>query len=350
MQPKASIVWLNHNSAKFLGLALRSLRSLFELDYDSYEVIIVDNGSIDGSFEAIKVFAERFKPSSVRARFVKSDRNRGYSGGMNLGWLARDPESKYVAFLNNDLVVYPLSLHGIIEYMKSETDVGAASGLIYYGDGRTIYSAGSVVTELWSAGGICWTLSEHKCYGKDRPHYVTYADGAYMVLRTEIVKRVGVYGKPFLDKAFLYFDDYVLGLLLWNKGYRVRYYPIKAGLHYAHRTIKPTINYFGIRAQTALMSAVKTRFRPIACLHLLRRLSVHSALCVRGVKKSCEIVRAIYDGLSLGSYAKQYLGTLTIYKSPYFKSTSEELKCFIFGLCKELKVTFKDLHVWQARY
>jgi GT2 family glycosyltransferase len=164
-----------------------------------------------------------------------------------------------------------------------------------------------------------------------------------MVVSTEIVKKVGVYGKPLLDKAFLYFDDYVLGLLLWNKVYRVRYYPIRAGLHYAHRTVKSTINYFGLRAQTALISVMKTRFRPIASLHLLRRLSIHSVLCVRGVKKSCEIVRAIYDGLSLGSYAKQYLGTLTTYKAPYLRATNEELKCFILGLCKELEVTFKDL-------
>jgi glycosyltransferase involved in cell wall biosynthesis len=59
VQPKVSIVWLNYNSAKFLDLALRSLKSLFELGYDNYEVIIVDNGSIGGSFEVIKGFAER---------------------------------------------------------------------------------------------------------------------------------------------------------------------------------------------------------------------------------------------------------------------------------------------------
>jgi GT2 family glycosyltransferase len=53
---------------------------------------------------------------------------------MNLGWLARDPGSKYVAFLNNDFVVEPLSLCEIVEYMGSESNVGAASGLIYYGD------------------------------------------------------------------------------------------------------------------------------------------------------------------------------------------------------------------------
>jgi len=73
------------NSAKFLSLALRSLKSLFELGYDNYEVIVVDNGSTDGSFEAIRGFVERFKPSNIRVKVVRSDRNRGYSGGMNLG-------------------------------------------------------------------------------------------------------------------------------------------------------------------------------------------------------------------------------------------------------------------------
>jgi GT2 family glycosyltransferase len=121
---------------------------------------------------------------------------------MNLGWLTRDPESKYIAFLNNGLVIYPLSLREIVEYMESDAKVGAASDLIYYGDGKTVYSARGLVTELWSAGGICWTLSEHECYGKDRPHYVTYADGTYMVVNTEIVKAVACIASPSSTKRF----------------------------------------------------------------------------------------------------------------------------------------------------
>jgi hypothetical protein len=48
---------------------------------------------------------------------------------MNLEWLARDPESKYVAFLNNDLVVYPLPFREIAEYTESETDADVTKWL-----------------------------------------------------------------------------------------------------------------------------------------------------------------------------------------------------------------------------
>jgi GT2 family glycosyltransferase len=347
MQPKVSIIWLNYNSARFLSLALNSLKSLFDLNYDNYEIIIVDNASSDGSFEAIKNFVEHHKPSNMKVRIIRSKRNRGYSGGNNLGWTNIDPSSKYVVFINNDLIVEPDSLYKIIEFMKSDENVGASSGLIYYGDGKTIYSAGGVVTELWNAGGVCWDLPEYDCYDRYKPHDVSYADGAYMIVNVDIIKNVGVNGKPFLDKAFLYFDDYVLGLLLWNRGYKARYYPVKAGIHYAHKTIKPILSYYGVRAHTALINIVKTRFKPIAGFHVLRRLVVHSMLCAKGESKSCGIVRAIYDGTRLGRYAKDHIGTLTLYRAPYLKSKFEELKCFITGLCEKLEVTFRDLSINQ---
>jgi len=78
----------------FIDIALRSIESALRLDFDDYEVIVVDNASGDGSFERIRRFVEEKKSSSVRVRFVRSDVNRGYVGGMNLGWEARDPLAK----------------------------------------------------------------------------------------------------------------------------------------------------------------------------------------------------------------------------------------------------------------
>ncbi len=343
MRPKVTLVWLNYNSAGFLSLALRSLRSLLQLDYDDYEVVVVDNASNDGSFEAIKKFVEGQGSIKAKIKVVRSDVNRGYSGGMNLGWSARDPESKYVAFLNNDLIVEPDSLRNIVECMEAEEDVGAASGLILFGDGRTVCSAGGVVTELWSAGGICRDASCSECYGREKPYYVTYADGAYMVVKADAIRSACPDGKPFLDEAFLYFDDYVLGLVLWNRGYKVKYYPVKAGLHYAHRTAKPVISYYSARARVALMKVVETRFKTMVPAFLLMWLVVYSLMCVTDSTKSRALVRGAYDGLRLGSFAKKKVGALSLYRAPYVRLGFKHSMSGFRGLRGKTKITHGDL-------
>ncbi|MGC9107697.1 MAG: glycosyltransferase [Infirmifilum sp.] len=60
---------------KFIELVFASLRSVFDLDYEDFEVIIVDNGSTDGSFEAIKSFVNKVRPK-CRVKIIQNDRNR----------------------------------------------------------------------------------------------------------------------------------------------------------------------------------------------------------------------------------------------------------------------------------
>jgi GT2 family glycosyltransferase len=343
MRPKATLVWLNYNSSNFLGLALRSLKSLLQLDYDDYEVVIVDNASNDGSFEAVKKFVEGTGYGKAEIKVVRSDVNRGYSGGMNLGWRARDPESKYVVFLNNDLIVEPDSLREIIEYMEADEKVGAANGLILLGDGRTVYSAGGFVTELLSAGGICQGVLCSECYGKDVPHYVTYADGAYMVVKADAIKKACPGGKPFFDEAFMYFDDEILGLLLWNRGYQVKYYPVKAGLHHASSTIKPGPNYYGLRAGAARMVIVETALKAIAFTHVLGRLVKYSLRSLLGSARDHVLVRGVYDGLRLGLLVKKEVGTLSLYKAPYVRLRFEFLIPDSLRLCRGTGITHRDL-------
>jgi len=66
---------------------------------------------------------------------------------MNLGWEARNSEAKYVAFLNNDLIVEPSSLKDLVNYMESDEKLAAASGLIYFGDNKSIYTASGYGTD-----------------------------------------------------------------------------------------------------------------------------------------------------------------------------------------------------------
>jgi len=86
--PKVSILWVNYNSMNFINLALRSLQALADLDYPNYEVIVVDNGSTDGSYNIIKSFSER-----KRFKLIRLEKNTGFTGGNNITFRARNRES-----------------------------------------------------------------------------------------------------------------------------------------------------------------------------------------------------------------------------------------------------------------
>jgi GT2 family glycosyltransferase len=182
-----------------------------------------------------------------------------------------DLETKYVAFLNNDLILEPSSLRELIDYMEGDDKIAATNGLIYLGDGRRIYSAGGYATDHWDFDDICRGATEHECPGINKPHYVTYADGAYMLVKAEAIRRNYPDNNPFIDKTYLCLNDVLLILMLWNKGYGVAYVTVRPGLHYANLTTKPAINYYGIRANTALITLLDTRFSWVKSFYLFRR-------------------------------------------------------------------------------
>jgi glycosyltransferase involved in cell wall biosynthesis len=63
VRPPLSIIWVNYNSMSIMDIALRSLKSILELEYPDYEVIVVDNASNDGSFEKIRDLVKRMVES-----------------------------------------------------------------------------------------------------------------------------------------------------------------------------------------------------------------------------------------------------------------------------------------------
>src|SRR5690349_5210297 len=90
--PTASVVVLNYNGLKHLETCFRSLLAL---DYprDRLELMLVDNGSSDGS---VAFMREHFPG----VRVVETGANLGFAGGNDFG--AEQADGQYVAFLNND--------------------------------------------------------------------------------------------------------------------------------------------------------------------------------------------------------------------------------------------------------
>ncbi len=226
--PLVSILWLNYNSMKIIDIVLESLKAVEELDYPNYELIIVDNGSDDGSFEKIRDFVES-RPGLRRVtRIIQNDTNLGFAGGMNVAFRARSRESKYVALLNNDAIPEPDSVSKLVEELEARPELGAAQGVILrLSDGRIDTAGGYLSRFIYGAN----LLRGAEPPGLRKPLYITYADGAYAIIRVEAALRAMKGERLFYDELFGYCDDNVLGVRLWESGYRVATFPYIVARH-----------------------------------------------------------------------------------------------------------------------
>jgi hypothetical protein len=133
--PEVSVVVPTYNRKKDV---LDCLGSLQNLTYPHCEVIVVDNGSTDGTAEAVK---QRFPT----VKLVRSDKNLGAAGGRNLG--AKHSMGEYIFFLDSDTVVDRNVLSELVHVMQSDPGIGVAGPILYYYDNPDdVWTAGSSVS------------------------------------------------------------------------------------------------------------------------------------------------------------------------------------------------------------
>ncbi len=147
-----TIVIPSHDGADLLK---GSLPSVLATEYPQVEVVVVDNGSRDGSPEMVSA---RFPT----VRVLQMGTNAGFARACNEG--ARQAKSPYVAFLNNDIRVDPGWLVPLVRALDEDPSCIAAGSLVLSWDGSTVdYAGGDINFEgrafqrglaaTWPAGG-----------------------------------------------------------------------------------------------------------------------------------------------------------------------------------------------------
>ncbi|MEM6793317.1 MAG: glycosyltransferase family 2 protein [Acidobacteriota bacterium] len=213
--PRVACLVLNYNGR---DLTLTALASLSAMSYPSFDLVHVDNGSTDGSSEAV---ARAFP----QVHQVRAETNRGPTHGINLGLetgLAGDYD--YLLLLNNDIEVDPNMLGEMVAVAESDPAVGCVGPKAFYHGERD---------RLWSAGGrICFreTVTRERGMGRvDRGQFdadaeVGYVNGCAMLMRRSAVQEVGLF-------------DTVFTLAVEDADWCMRMKKLGYSCRYAHRAV-----------------------------------------------------------------------------------------------------------------
>jgi GT2 family glycosyltransferase len=212
--PRTSVVIPNVNGERFLGDCLAALRAQTDSDF---EVLIVDNGSTDGSL----ALAHQSFPE---ARIFELGENHGFAKAMNVGIDAA--RGKYVALLNNDTKVAANWLEELVACLERHPRAAASgSKTLLMRDESLIDGAGDVMD---------WSFLPHpRGHGcRDSPEYgeeirVFSASGAASLWRAEVLREIGLFDEEF----FIYYEDVELGLRALLLGYESWYAPRSVALH-----------------------------------------------------------------------------------------------------------------------
>lgn len=222
-RPLVSAIVVNWNGADCLDACLSSLLSQ---TWSVLEIIVVDNGSSDGSRELLRA---RYRP---RITLVESPVNLGFAGGNNLA--IRAAKGAYVALLNNDAVASSGWIEALVEAAEADPRIGmCASKVLVLGGNGLIDSAGL----LMSADGIGRGRGRLELDGE------TYAEaqealvpsGCAALYRRAMLDEIGLFDEDF----FAYCEDSDLGLRGRLAGWSCRYVPTAVVHHAYSRSTAP---------------------------------------------------------------------------------------------------------------
>jgi len=200
---------------------LECIESLLGSTYPSLVVYVVDNGSTDGSCDAMT-------SAYPVVRLIRSERNLGFAEGNNLGLAAMLDDGIDLAFLvNNDVVVAHDAVEWLVAGIHGDTEVGVLAPKV------VMYWQPDVI---WSAGGMLdpnTGVSRQRHYGEEDvgqaevPAEIDYAVGCAMLVRTEAIRAAG-----FLDpRYFMYYEEADWCRRIRHAGYKIMYMPLSRVWH-----------------------------------------------------------------------------------------------------------------------
>ena len=175
-----------------------SIKSYSENSYSNFRIVVIDNGSTDGTKEYVQ---EQFPYVSL----IRVENNRGYSGGFNVGikYAIDEMNADYVLITNDDVIVDPSAISELVNVASMNKKIGFVTGKVYYydldGNNNILQTVGRESSPLSLIGGIIGNREED--LGQyDKVVERVYCDDVYLLVKREVIDKVGTYSEHFFHE------------------------------------------------------------------------------------------------------------------------------------------------------
>jgi hypothetical protein len=210
--PRVAVIVLNWNGRDD---SIACLESLQKVAYPSFDVMLVDNGSADGSVAAIH---DRFPSLEI----VETGRNLGFAEGNNVGIrIALDRGADYVLLLNNDTAVHPAILDELVAAAERCPEGGIfGAKILYHAEPARIWYAGALWHDDLMRFQHCYEDAQVRADDRGVAP-VDYACGCALLARSAMLRKVGLLDPIF----FLTYEDTDLCFRARGAGFACYYVP-----------------------------------------------------------------------------------------------------------------------------
>lgn len=244
-----SITICSWNTKDDLRLCLESLRRV--KDEVSFEVIVVDNASRDGSPEMV---SEEFP----EVRLLAQTENLGFTGGHNLAIAER--RGRHAMPLNSDTIVHPGALRTLMSYLVAHPDVGILGPKLLNPDGSLQFSCRrfpNPVAALFRNTPLGKLFPNNRFtreylmqdWQHDEPREVDWVSGAAMVARQEMIDQIAAFDPGF----FMYCEDVDWCWRAWRADWKVVYLPGAVITHAIGRSTDKAANRMIVRFHRSML-------------------------------------------------------------------------------------------------
>ena len=241
-----TVIIVSYNTATITKNCIESITKSFGEDNKGrYEIIVVDNGSIDDS--QTQILKLKVQNQNLKLKTIFNTENVGFAKANNQA--VKQAQGRHLLFVNSDIIVKNVDFNKLIKLMDEDREIGVATVRVVLPNGKIDPACHRGFPTLWRS--FCYFAGLEKLFGgvpllnkifggyhltykqKNVIHEIDSPSGAFYLIKKDIFTKI----KGFDERFFMYGEDLDLSYRVKKLGNKVIFYPDYEVLHLKYQAV-----------------------------------------------------------------------------------------------------------------